>query len=85
MEQATLNFNPPPRPGELFKFGSQQYQIYEKLISGGATSVEIQRLGCLSHTRRISDIREKLRPFLLDVKAERKQGSIYFYRLKGIN
>jgi hypothetical protein len=85
MDQAALNFNPPPMPGELFKYGSQQYRIYEKLVSGGATSVEIQEIGCLSHTRRISDIREKLKPYLLDVKAERKQGSVYFYHLKGIN
>ena len=85
MDQRSLNFDPVPKPGELFKYGSQQYRIYEKLISGGATSVEIQEIGCLSHTRRISDIREKLKPFLLDVKAERKHGSVYFYHLKGIN
>lgn len=84
MEQANLNFNPPPSLGELFKYGSQLFQIYEKLISGGATSVEIQEIGCLSHTRRISDIRERLKPHLLDVKGKRQHGNVWFYKLAGM-
>lgn len=84
MTQPELNFNPAPRPGELFKYGSQLYKIYEGLLAGGITSVDIQRLGSLSHTRRISDIRERLRPYLMDVKAKRDHGNVYLYRLSGV-
>jgi len=83
MEQTAIDFSKRPKPGELFRFGSQQYKIYEKLISGGITNVEIQELGCLSHTRRVSDIREKIRPHLLDVKAERIRDGLFIYKLTG--
>lgn len=83
MDQSSLNFTPAPRPGELFKYGSQQYKVYEGLLAGGITSVEIQKMNILSHTRRISDIREKLKPYLMDVEAVRQSGRIYLYKLKG--
>lgn len=81
--QTSLNFTY-PAPEELFKYGSQQRQIYEALMAGGITSVEIQKMGILSHTRRISDIREKLKPYLLDVEAVRQVGRVYLYKIKGI-
>lgn len=84
MDQSSLNFTPAPRPGELFKYGSQQYKVYEGLLAGGITSVEIQKMNILSHTRRISDIREKLKPYLMDVEAVRQSGRIYLYKLKGV-
>jgi hypothetical protein len=34
MTQPELNFNPLPRPEELFKYGSQNYRVYEKLYGG---------------------------------------------------
>ena len=84
-QQTEINFAA-PKPGELFKYGSQQYKLYEMLLSGGATSAEIQeRIGCLSHTRRISDIREKLKPYLINIEAKRQHGRVYFYKLTGIN
>lgn len=83
-EQSSFNFSPAPRPGELFKWGSQQYKVYEGLLAGGLTSVQIQKMGILSHTRRISDIREKLQPHLMDVVAERQQGRVYFYKIIGM-
>lgn len=83
-QQTKINFTA-PMPGELFKYGSQQYQIYEKLIAGGATNTEIQKIGCMSHTKRVSEIRKKLEPYLIDVKAERQHGGVYLYKLKGIN
>ena len=81
MDQAAFNFKAPPAH-ELFKPGSQQYLIYEGLLSGGITSVEIQKMGILSHTRRISDIREKLKPYLLDVVATRIHGHVFLNQIK---
>jgi|LSQX01.2.fsa_nt_gb hypothetical protein len=83
MNQSELNFTPAPKPGELFKWGSQQYKVYEGLLAGGLTSAEIQRMGILSHTRRISDIREKLKPYLIDVEAVRVSGRTYLYKMVG--
>jgi hypothetical protein len=84
-EQQELNLNPPPKPGELFKHGTQLYQIYEKLLSGGITSPEIRNIsGSLSHTRRISDIRTKLHPRGWDVESKRLHGNVFINKLKDI-
>jgi hypothetical protein len=85
MEQATLNFNCKikPQPEELFKPDTQNFRLYRELLSGGITNVDISNLYILSHTRRISDIREALKPYCLDVKKERISGGIYFYKLTG--
>lgn len=86
MEQRSLNFNPAPKPAELFKYGSQLYLIYEKMLSGGITSPEIRDIsGSLSHTRRISDIREKLHPYGWDVEAKRLHGNVFINKLKEVN
>jgi hypothetical protein len=84
-EQQTLNLNPPPKPNELFKPDSQNYKIYEELLQGGITNVEISKKYVLSHTRRISDIREKLKPYLLNVKAERITKGTFLYKITGSN
>lgn len=83
MNQQTLKFNI-PQPGELFKVGTQCYYLYEALLEQGSiTNVGMRDLFILSHTRRISDLREKLRPYLLDVKKEKVSGGVYSYRITG--
>ena len=79
--QTIMNFKAPPA-NELFKYGSQKYKIYERLLAGGITSLEINQLGALSHTKRISEIRAKLKPYLLDVVAERIHGHVYLNKIK---
>ncbi len=81
MEQAAFNFKAPPA-NELFKPGSQKYKIYERLLADGITNVEINQLGALSHTKRISEIRAMLKPYLLDVVAERLHGHVYINKIK---
>jgi len=85
MEQASLNFNPPPKPGELFRYGTGLYAMYEQLYHGGLNTVEAAKLGGMTHSRRISDIREKLKPYLLTVKKEKDRGRIFKYKITGIN
>ena len=84
MEQGTFNFDK-PQPHDLFKSGSQCYMIYEGLLAGELTNVEIQKMFVLSHTRRIADIREKLKPYLMGIKKTRLRGGIYSYSLTGLN
>lgn len=81
--QTALRFTTPrPRPGELFQYGTQNYRLYEALYeSGRITNVAIRDLYILSHTRRISDIREKLKPYCLDVKKEPVGAGVYAYYL----
>ena len=40
------------------------------------------QIGALSHTKRISEIRAKLKPYLLDVVAERIHGHVYLNKIK---
>jgi hypothetical protein len=83
MEQQVMRFNV-PQPGELFKFGSQNYQLYEALLErGSVTNVAMRDLFILSHTRRISDLREKLKPYCMDVKKELVGHGVFAYRLTG--
>jgi len=84
MSQTELKFNV-PQPGELFKYGSQNYQLYEALLTRGSlTNVGMRDLFILSHTRRISDLREKLKPYCMDVKKELVGHGVFAYRLTGI-
>ncbi len=86
MEQQTFNYNPPPRPHELFKSGSQDYRLYERLLVAPVTNSEIiDKLRIFSYTRRISDLREKLKPYLLDIKANRIKDSLFEYEIKKVN
>lgn len=85
MQQTDLALDK-PRPGELFSYGSQCYRLYERLLDGPVDNGEMLfslRLG--SHTRRVSDLREKLRPYLMDVEArpDPQKRSRVVYRLKG--
>jgi hypothetical protein len=74
-----------PLPSDLFKRGSQNYRLYERMLAAPITNEEIadkEGLHIRSHTRRISDLREKLKPRSFDVKAERVSNTgLYSYRL----
>ena len=84
MEQSEIKFNV-PQPGELFKYGSQNYQLYEALLERGSmTNVGMRDLFILSHTRRISDLREKLKPYCMDVQKELVGHGVFSYRLTGV-
>lgn len=85
MQQASLNFNPPPRPGELFAYGTKLYEMYEQLYHGGLNTIEAAKIGGLTHSRRFSDIREKLKPYLLTVKKEKERNGIFKYKIAGLN
>lgn len=82
MNQPAINFSPPPEPGKLkFDHGSQNRIIYELLYRGGADAVEITKAsGSMTHSRRISDIREALKPHGFTVMSRRLEGKrVYFY------
>jgi hypothetical protein len=83
MTQPELNFNPLPKPEGLFDYGTQNRTIYKLLYHGGANAVEIAKAsGSLTHSRRISDIREALAPSGWTVMSKRLTGKrIYFYWL----
>ena len=83
MDQPTLNFSPIPKPGELFTPGTNLYTMYEQLYHGGLNTVEAAKFGGMTHSRRISDIREKLKPFCLTVKKEKDHGRIFKYKISG--
>ena len=75
-----------PRPEDLFKPGSQNDRLYRRLLKGPVTNSEIVRaMGIFNSTGRVSDIREKIRPHLMDVKAEHIPGTDgqWVYQLKG--
>jgi len=60
-----------PSPDQLgLKHDSQCRKLYERLLAGPVDNGEILfalRIG--NHTGRLSDLRVKLRPFLMDIKA----------------
>ena len=70
-------------PKNPFFFGSQNYEVYNLLLTGPQTGRDIQRLGILSHSRRISDLREALEPLGWTVKSKLVNGNprIYEYRI----
>ena len=75
-----------PRPNDLFKPGSQNWRLYRRLLKGPTTNAEIVRdMGIFNSTGRASDVRKKLRPYLIDVKAERAQfgNGVFIYSLVG--
>jgi hypothetical protein len=48
-------------PRNPFRYGSGNYLTYERLSIGPATGLELSKFS-LSHTRRLSDLKERLRP-----------------------
>ena len=88
MNQTAIKFNPPPEPCLLkFEHGSQNRTIYELLYRGGANAAEITKAsGSMTHSRRISDIREALKPYGFTVMSRRLEGKrIYFYWIVAIS
>jgi hypothetical protein len=82
MNQTAINFNK-PQPHELFKAGTQDERLYSRLLVAPITNAEIvDELRIFSYTRRVSDLREKLKPYLMDVKAERVRNGLFIYTLK---
>jgi len=77
-------FHPRPAPDKLFSPGTQSYQLYERLLAGEVTNSEIVRqMGIFNSTGRISDIRAKLKPYLMDIEASRIDKGLFKYTLKG--
>jgi len=74
-----------PQPGKIFKPGSQNYRLYERLLRGPVTNAEIVRqLNIFNSTGRASDIRKALRPYLVDVEARpvtNGKDGLWIYRL----
>ncbi len=82
--QPSFNFDQhlPPRPDELFAYGTDLYQMYELLYHGGMTSLEAQKIS-MTHTRRISDIRIKLASRNWTVNKHKITGQkIFLYKLE---
>jgi len=85
MTQTALDFTR-PRPGDLFKYGTQCHKIYERLLQQGKiTNIEIvYELRIPNSTGRISDIREALKPHLMTVSdAKRTEDGQFEYALIG--
>ena len=85
MTQTALNFTR-PKPDQLFRAGSQNFRVYERLLCGPVDNGELPRgMRINKYTSRISDIRAALRPYLMDVKAESDpcDRSRVVYRLVG--
>jgi 1,2-phenylacetyl-CoA epoxidase catalytic subunit len=75
--QAELNFSL-PRPVDLFKPGTQDYRLYERLLAAPITNAQIiDELRIFSYTRRLSDLREKG----INVKATRVRESLFKYEI----
>ena len=60
-----------PAPEKLFKEGSQTYRLYSRLLEGPVSNGEIiYQMRIANSTGRASEVRQKLRPYLMDVKTE---------------
>jgi hypothetical protein len=81
MEQTGFNFAAPP-PGDLFKYGSQNYRVYERLYAGGVTTSELMDMRIACHTHRISDSRAKLKPYGLDVVCEPVTKTVNIFKIR---
>jgi hypothetical protein len=73
MTQTTIfDYNNRPLPADLFNARSQNYRVYERLLRGSITNGGIVReLGILKYTSRLTDVRKALKPYLMDIRAER--------------
>jgi hypothetical protein len=72
-----------PKPDKLFKEGSQNHRLYTRLLKYPVSNREIvYGLKIANSTRRISEIRQALRPHLIDIKSTRIPGTHEFvYKL----
>jgi len=73
-----------PRPDDLFTPGTQNERLYRRLLEGPVTNAEIVRkMGIFNSTGRLSEIREALKRYLMDVEARRIYKGLWQYRLRG--
>ena len=85
MNQLDLSFTR-PKPEDLFKPGSQNCRLLGKLFDGPITNDQIVReLHILKYTGRISELREAVRRYLMDIEAHRIPGTsgCWRYHLRG--
>ena len=84
MTQTALNFR--PSPSSLFRPGSQNFRVYERLLAGPVSNVEIVKgMDILNSTGRASDVRKALKPYLMDVEAtpDPMRTGVWVYKLVG--
>ena len=62
MNQAEINFNELPRPGLMFRYGTQNYKLYSAFCEGPVTALQMSRLlgPTASHTSRMCDIDKRM-------------------------
>lgn len=85
MTQTALNFAR-PKPDQLFRAGSQNFRVYERLLIGPVSNVEIVKgMEIFNSTGRASDIRKALKPYLMDVEAkpDPMRTGVWVYKLVG--
>jgi len=79
VEQAALNFNR-PKPHELFPSDCQDRRLYERLLLGPISNVQMRDdLRLLSYTRRLSTLREKG----IKIKKQHIRDGVFEYSLGG--
>jgi len=85
MTQTALDFSHKPTPAELgLKPGNHANLIYSRLLEGELTNAEIVRgIGCFNSTGRVSDLRAKLKPYLVEIEARQVKKGLFSYRLRG--
>ena len=83
MNQPSLNFYPLPRPEELFPAQNQDRRLFERMILGPVSNVQMRdELRLLSYTRRLSDLREKLFPYGLIIRKEHHGNGVFVYSIE---
>ena len=83
MMQASINFNPIPRPEEIFPAQNQDRRLYERMLLGPVSNAQMRdELRLLSYTRRLSDIREKITPHGLTIRKEHQGNGVFVYSLE---
>ena len=82
MTQTDLNFSLPSL-AELFPTDCQDRRLYQRLLEGGITNAEMRdELRLLSYTRRLSDLREKLKPHGYTINKYWRGNGVFIYRLE---
>jgi hypothetical protein len=81
MTQTTLFSR--PSPSALFRAGSQNFRVYERLLAGPVEIVKGMEI--FNSTGRASDIRKALKPYLMDVEAkpDPMRTGVWVYKLVG--
>ncbi|MDD4092962.1 MAG: hypothetical protein PHQ63_10395 [Smithellaceae bacterium] len=83
MMQASINFNPIPRPEEIFPAQNQDRRLYERMLLGPVSNAQMRdELRLLSYTRRLSDIREKITQHGLTIRKEHQGNGVFVYSLE---